>query len=82
MLTGITIGVVGTLLVLFVAALVYPRLSDAVLIALWKIRDSNDIVYAIWDTWLRQTDRRLGPKLNVTRQARRRIAREMARRMT
>lgn len=81
MLLGIIYGVIGTLFVLFVVALLYPAASRQLLLALWDIRASNELVWAIFDTWLRQTDKRLGPKLNLTRQARRRISREIAKRL-
>lgn len=73
-------GAVFTLLVIIGVCVLFPVLTNALVRALWAVRESSTFVWCVFDTYLRQTGHRRGPRLNVTRQARRRIAREMARR--
>lgn len=77
---GFALGVLATLTVLTVCLYIVPNLMLAFKSAMWKVRDGRLFVWATFDTYLRQRGWKNGPRLgSLTRQSRRRIAREMAR---
>lgn len=80
MFVGFMVGVLATLAVLFVCLQVFPLLALWARYALWRARNSSAFALAVFDTYLRQRGWKSGPRLpHLTRQARRRIAREFAR---
>lgn len=82
MLLGFILGVLATLTVQLCILHIFPRLVTALQRTIWKMKDDRVFLWAIWDTYLRQTNLRGGGRLgNVTRQTRRRITREVVRRM-
>lgn len=82
MFVGFMLGVLATLAVLFVCLQVFPLLALRARLALWRVRDASAFALAVFDTYLRQRGWKSGPRLpHLTRQARRRIAREWAKRV-
>ena len=73
------LGVFATLTILTCILYVLPNLLLAFRATLWRLRDDRLFIWAIFDTYLRQRGWKSGPRLgSLTRQQRRRIAREMA----
>lgn len=79
MFVGFVLGALSTLAVLFACLQAFPFLVLRTRLALWRVRDSSAFALAVFDTYLRQQGWKRGPRLpHLTRQQRRRIAREMA----
>ena len=75
---GFALGVLATLLVI----VLYLTATRSVAPTLFRLRNESALFVALWDTFLRQTGRRPGPRIvGLTRQQRRRIARATAKRL-